>query len=371
MPLNVRLFKALEHRFGKGQVRVVRAGQPMVPEYVKEEGEDGELKLYVRRKVTGEEYQVKCPRCRDYKPRLSISHRWGVRDAKTGTRCLHLIQCWNGDCFRDYDVIRKFYDAVLGSQANTDYQLPEIEERGLFVRRTPEMPGKLWRLDKLAEKVPRHAAVRYAQDRLLCVQTLGEQYGVGYCPDPWCSEATNRLIVPVLVGGKLRGWSGRYLGEPTGEGVPKWYHDPGMEKSKLWYNYDAAARHHTKVIVEGCGDVWGIGSCGLGSLGNKMSAEQLELLQKCCAGDDFALVLLYDPVQSEKDHERGKPHHLEVAWETLRSVRRFAGRVVKVYLSRDLDPGEADRGYQYGLIRHCARQQNVTVRLPGELQHAA
>lgn len=370
MALNRRLFRALEAKFGQGQVRIARQGMEMVSTRTAQLRDGRQIKK-LKREASGEEYHLKCPLCKDYKRRLSISYRWGKFDKASASLNLWLMQCWNGNCFDTYEKRRKFYDKLFGDDfsGEKDDLRPVVTERGYTMKTTPKMPGRLWRLDKLLLKAPRHAAIRYAESRLMDVEYIGQTFGVGYCPEPNIFEAENRIIVPIYMHGKLRGWSGRFIGdmheeENAGEKVPKWYHDNNMQKSEVLYNFDGAQECHTKIVVEGCGDVWGAGACGVGVLGKHISNAQVELLQECCQGDDFAIVVMLDPKQSEVDAKKGMEHHFDVAVRRLRSIDRFKDRVVPVKISNDLDPGDADRGYLYGLIRYVAQREKIKVLLP-------
>lgn len=359
--INARLYSALQQRFGRGKVRVIREDVPFDGRHVRR---DGEIRL--KRNFSGEEYQLKCPRCRDHKPRLSISHLWGQYDRKTETRNLWLIQCWNEGCYSEYPARRELFDELFGNDlgwAGAKDDRPQFDERGQKVAGRPMMPGKLFRLDQLFAKVPSHPAVLYAQKRLWSPAYLGDRWGVGYCSDPWLSQASNRLIAPVFMGGKLKGWTGRYMGDHKEDEVAKWYHDPNMKKSELWYNLDVARQHHTKFLVEGPGDVWGVGDPGLGCLGKTLSPTQIKLLQDCCS-DDFALVVMLDPVQDAKAKAKGQPHHIEATYRQLTEVSRFRDKVLKVYLPPHLDPGEADRGFVFGYTRYLANQAGVRIVLP-------
>lgn len=366
-PMNPRLFGALERAFGRGQIKVIRAGVKMRVKYETELDGDGQERERLRRLSSGEEYHVKCPICRDYKHRLSISYMCGEPD-RNGRVNLWMMQCWNENCFADFTARRDFFEKLYadgGGEFVTEG--PEYASDDTLVRKgKPQMPGKLWRLDKLAAKSPRHPAVLYAQQRLMDVDELGAVFGIGFCPEPRHRAAENRLIVPIVLHGKIAGWTGRYFEQDRPPAVPKWYHDPNMEKSKLLYNFDNAKSQHTKFLVEGPGDVWGCGTRGLAVLGKTISSEQIELLQTCCSGDS-ALVLLLDPKQDAKSAARGDLHHLEKVFRELNSRTWLAGKLLPVYLPDELDPGEIDRGYLFELVNRVALQKNVKVVLHEEI----
>lgn len=361
--LNNRLYKLLVRRFGEGNVRVARKGQKLKGKYNNYWDEEGHRRTKLKRLASGEEYFVKCPFCRDYKTRLSVSYLFGQKDDRTGSRNIWATNCYNENCLADFNNRISFYEQVFKGveldDTSEDLDEGEVEEK------IPTLPGVLWRLDKLEERMPNHEAVLYAYERMLSPSYLGARFGVGYCPDPSRVCAENRWIVPVHYEGQFRGWTGRYIGEPESKRTPKWYHDPALPKGDLLYNFDVAHKLQTKIVVEGAGDVWGIGDPGLGLLGNKITDVQMQLLKACCREDDV-LVLLLDPKQNEKERLKGTPHHMEFAFSKIKEDRHLADRSIRVYLSMDLDPGDADRTYMYRLITQVAAQAGLSVSLPKE-----
>lgn len=356
MARNKKLFAALERQFGRGQVKIVRPNQKLLVKYVPTFGEDGEVVKKMTRVNSGEEYQIRCPVCRDHKQRLSISHRWGEIDKETGRLNLWLMQCWNEQCFADFAARKAFYERLYGDgkqELPADDSAEYDTDDALIKRGKPKMPGKLWRIDRLAVKSPQHAAVLYVKNRLLDLQELGELFGVGYCPDPERFAARNRLIAPVVFEGRLAGWTGRFIEAERSKRIPKWFHDPNMEKSQLLYNFDAARSYHTRILVEGPGDVWGCGVRGLGALGKTLSEAQIKLLAGLQALQGSGpLAVMLDPTQDKVSKEKGLPHHLERALGQLRAAG--VRDVFPVYLPPTLDPGAADRGLLFSLVRSVA-----------------
>jgi hypothetical protein len=361
--LNDKLYRLLCKQFGEANIKVVRQGQKLKGFYEDYWDESGSRRTKLKRKESGEEYHLNCLYCRDTRHRLSLSYLFGQKDPRTGSNNIWATNCWNSNCMSEFTNRVDLYDRIYkGVQYNEDED-GRIDTSGTAEKKLPRMPGTLWRLDKLAQSMPRHDAVVYVQDRLMCPSYLGERFGVGYCPDPKVLAAENRLIAPVTFRDKFCGWTGRYIGESDDKRIPKWFHDPGMTKSELFYNFDVASKLSTKILVEGAGDVWGVGDPGLGMLGNKVTDVQMQLLRECC-GAGSVLVLLLDPAQGTKDIEMGKKHHMEIAYEKIRSDSRLRDCVVKVYMSTDLDPGDADRSYQYRLIRHVAAAAGLRAELP-------
>lgn len=362
--LNPRLFGLLERAFGVGLVKVVHEDVPLQGQYVVDAtSRQRKRRLRVDSYGSGEEYRVSCPFCNDTRQRLYINHRWGIFDTESQTRNLWLAQCWNEQCLSDYENQRKLYDDVIGTNVPPGGLQLEPTDRPRRRRQySLAAPGPVWPLTDMLRRSPRHAALEYLRSRLLNPQYLGQIFQVGYLPDADLPFARNRLYVPVIFQGRQAGWTVRYVGEPP-KHIPKWFHCPGMDKVHLFYNFDRAHRHPTKVLVEGPPAVWGFGRQAMALLGKKIAAEQIQLLEQCCGAEDV-IVLLLDPDQAPNDKE----HHMEASYQALVSRRRFVGRVVKVYLPSGHDPGDTDRDYMRRLIHHCAARVGLTVsfRPPAE-----
>jgi hypothetical protein len=361
--LNKPLYSALCRVFGKDNVTVVKEDLPMAHHYDEIFTDNGK-KYVLKRDAPGQEFHLRCPICRDYKKRLSISHLWGLYDEVSNSRNLWLIQCWNENCYSNYEARKELYTKLYDPAfANYVDNAPEYDATDKIVKRgKPKMPGKLWRIDRLAEKSPNHQAVLYANRRLLDIKMLGLRFGVGFCPDPTFKAAANRLIAPVVFNGNFKGWTGRYIDEHRPKAIPKWFHDPNMLKSKLLYNYDRAKNYSTKVLVEGPGDVWGVGPQGMGLLGKTISPEQLKLITACCDSNSTIVVLL-DPAQDKVSKEKNKPHHIANAVKLLRQCRELEAKILPVYMSIALDPLDCDRSYLFKLINSVAKQQKIRVEL--------
>src|SRR5579862_7193886 len=109
-PLNPRLHARLVERFGR--VGISNDGQALqvthMPDYVHRKGR---LKAHVS--SWGETYKVNCPFCSDTRGRLYISHRWGVRDPRTGDDLLHLAFCHNEECLRTREAQKQLHKHVF------------------------------------------------------------------------------------------------------------------------------------------------------------------------------------------------------------------------------------------------------------------
>lgn len=365
--LNPNLFALLEHRFGKGNVRVHNRDHEMVCRYVADPMQVGEGCRYrLAIDTPGEEYLVKCPFCKDWKHRLYINHRWGVYDPQTSTRNLWLAHCWNEPCLSTYDRQKLLYEQVVeffnaGSFA-AYAEGPQVvrSDRTLAITQSTksvDIPGALWQLDHMKRSSPRHVAVRYVEDRLWDPVQLGLRYKVSYCIDAYNPEVKGRIVAPVYMREKLVGWQARYVGD-TPKGKAKWYTCPGMRVGSCLYNYDRMCQQQTKVIVEGPADVWSFGPQAAGIFNKVMTKEQRQLLVNCFNEGDVVVILL-DPEQDPKSKARGEQHHIEKLFAELQSEPKLRGRVVKMYLPHGCDPDELDREYMRSLISEQAHKQGL------------
>lgn len=354
--LNRQLYSDLCAAFGT--VRVIHEDQPWCGKYATERDGDGQLVRRLVREGPSEEYAVNCPFCNDTRGRLTINHRWGAFDPETDSHNFHLVRCFNEECQSDYDNIRELREQVFSI---LNIGVEDIQSGRKLRQKAPGrvvMPGTLRRVDKLS---PSHPATIYLQERLYDLTSLGELWGVGYCADSDFFGISHRIVAPVVVEGKCQGWTARFIGDPP-KGVGKWMHMPGMSTAKWLYGLDVAAERPTKIIVEGPGDVWGIGGSGLACFGKHVAEGQIALLKKIWKPDDV-LVVLFDPAPDKAAKGRDKRHHIEVAYEKLNSTRPFQHRVVKVYLPESRDPGDSDRAFMFRMIARAAMEKSLDVRL--------
>ena len=357
--INPDLFSKLEAYFGKGNVRVSNKDISMACGYndytsVYKGNKSTRKQLLVE--DSGEEYVVSCPFCSDTRYRLTVNHRWGLKDPTSDSLNLWLLHCYNEDCQsikenRD-DLFRMVYGGYVGAGS-----LPlQRVTKGKTQTRKMTYPGAMWLLDDMKARSPNHAAIEYLEARLMDPVYLAKRFGVAFCSDS-SGVAHNRIVAPVFYEGKLVGWQARSLGEPRG-GTPKWYTSPGMKRGQVIYNFDTAKNYKTKVIVEGPPDVWGFGPQAMGIFGKSMANKQRKLLRSCTKDGDVIVIML-DPDQHAD--ERHKTHHIEKLKEQLESSSTFAGRVVTVYLPSGSDPGELERGYMRQLTKEAAARQGLEL----------
>lgn len=315
---------------------------------------------------SGEEYLIDCPCCQDRRQRLSINHRWGLVDPKTGKRNLQaLLHCYNEECQRDYSFCWSLYHEVYSDagqqlaavRGRTAAEQEEVAEKRKLER--VDWPGDMIRIDRLAAKKPNHPAVRYLEERFFDPLLLGKNYQVSYCRDSDYSLARNRIVVPFFMKNMMVGWQCRYIGEWRKGDPPKYWTTPGMPRSMVAYGFDEAIKYPTVPIVEGPFDRISFGPEAIALLGKTMSSWLRRYLKKKLP-PDATLVVMLDPNQDRKAKKAGKPHHIDRLVCQLRPM--FKGRVVRCMLPKDTDPGSLEREYMIGMIKHYAKDQRVPVR---------
>lgn len=357
--INPRLYRALK-KWSTGSVRVKRAGIPLVAGY--ETGEGGNVRMVVRPGDQGEEYFINCPKCGDTRGRLSISHRWGVRDRKTNSRNLWLINCYNEGCYRDYSSQHALYDNLFFFTCGGGHiELSDLKAGDPSRTEAFRAPGAVWNLDDIASRSPRHPALEYLRSRFIDPLMAYQQYGFTYCVESPFPYTSDRLIIPVLWRGRLVGWQARMLGEPPKEGPPKYYTGPCSNLTN-GYNLEQACQYYTKVLVEGPLDVLGIGPQAWALLNKTLSSDKLASLHKELDRyeDVGTFVVMLDPKQNKKERDKGIQHQQEAAYERL-TAQYGQERVCLAYLPENLDPGSMFPGTVWEFIQAVAAEQNVFV----------
>ena len=356
--LNPVLYSRLVAAFGR--VRVSSRGEAMLA-HPSVDPVSGRPRLVVVQ--GGEYYRVDCPYCGDTRARLWVSHRYGTEDAG-GRKLRFLAHCYNRLCLREKWRADDFRDRL-----DDGYMLARARVReGIVVAaedRAATMPGHCIRLDRLPDA---HPAVRYISERpgqKLDYRRLGRAYGLSFCTDAPNYNAVGRLIAPVVLGGKLVGWQGRYpadldwKGPRRNELPPKYYTDPAMRASQVLYNLDVARTFRTIVVVEGTFDVYGFGPMCAATFGSSLSDAQVRLL-KSIVRDCTSVVLLYDDdaYLPPKADPTATPSGL-VAAGKLRAA--FGDSAVALSLPKGTDPGSAPRRTARAFVAAEAAKKGVTV----------
>jgi len=295
--LNPNLYRRLLRRFG--EVRITHPGEKRVARMVR--NLEDELRLYVRQH--GETYRVCCPFCKDSFFQLTINHMYGQRDSDSGRQLLNLAFCHSNNCLAVYanrvklaDMLSA-HDGWLEDVRILPGKLVSDEERKI------ELPRPMTRLDKLPA---RHPARKGLVERGLDPDRLGKAYKVSYCAENDEPVARDRIIIPIVMRGQLRGWQSMPVraGSIGGRIIPSRYLSaPGMESAKLLYNFDRARQYQTAVLVKGPADVWTFGPMALCAVSSRVSEYQEQTLRSVFREATLVL-LLYEMVFSRPDVRR-------------------------------------------------------------------
>ena len=335
----------------------------------------------------GETYQICCPGCGDSRHRLWINHRWNTVDPTTGKTRLSLLKCFNEDCQEDFKFVLALRDklelmlackpkVVMGEPVKADLDGPLQEV---------ELPGEIVPLSRLPAE---HPAIQFLLRRGYDLARLEGDWGVCWCENSRHRFARGRIVFPVRQDGKLVGWQARYVGKTAGVAnshacqycgyecspgkggskecpncrvgrllyIPKYFTCPGMSKSRILMNLDAARFWPYCVIVEGPMDVTRVGTPErpfvpgptVASLGHDLSVWQRQVVRDLWG--HRGIILLYDPDVYDKT---------KLLAETL--WRYGCRKVVPVRLPDGVDPGDADHKLLWELIRLECRENGVSI----------
>lgn len=286
--LNSPLFDALTREFGS--VRVADEGAAMVAQHVRVPG--GRTRLIVS--SAGEYYRVNCFACNDTRYRLWINHRWGVTDAKTGSRHRWAAKCFNEDCLareeNRVELIRRtsWYDRTAGAG-----RVKILPGKVIDPGSPKPLPEDFVRLDALKKG---HPARKYVKGRGFTPDHIAELWGVGYSEDgPFPSARLGRLVIPIhrvaADGTRVWGWQARKLNEHGRS--PKYFTAPDLKKSTLLYGAERVHAGNGPVAVcEGPIDVWRFGKDAVALFGKDASEFQIRLL--CRIADKRPLIVALD-----------------------------------------------------------------------------
>lgn len=368
--LNPLLYRRMLEYYGEDNVEIVSPGQEIEWKLVWVRGADGERRPARQILASGEEYRTRCRRCRDWRARLHINHRWGVPDPETGSKHLHLIQCFNEQCYSTFQEQKQLYELLYGSSGRrrTDRVviLPGVPAASRELHAV-DPPGPVWPLEALKQRHPNHEAITYLEGRGFDPVKLSRMWGVGYCPESRYDNARNRIIIPIYQQGMLVMWQARYIGDSVG-GVPfnkarvaKYWTSPGAARKLVAYNLERALRHKTVVIIEGPSDVWNQGPMCIGAVGKTLGPE----LRKQIAagvkahGDEGSVIVALDPKQDPRDALRNRPHHLDRLVTQMQEM--LPGRVVPLWLPEEYDPGSLHRDVFRAMAKEAAAKLNIPI----------
>ena len=371
--LNPMLHRLLEREFG--EVLVIAEGEELQGRFISDrrlgfkaqrDGTDRANPERPRLEVqhSGEEYRVNCPFCNDDRRRLFVNHRWAVKD-EHGNKNLWLAHCWNEECLVSHATQQRLWDLVFA--CGRPPRAGEIK-RGikldLRTLRVVDPPGPIIPISELARNVPNHEAVQYLLGRGYDLERMEKLWGVGYCTNSRYPLACERIYIPIIMGGKLRGWQMRMTRDWKKGDPPKYWSCPHMRRRFLMYNYDRAKQYRTPWIVEGPIDTWSCGFQAMGAIGKTVSPALISKLWKCKF--DSVVVMLDPEPDANMLAKKGDRyvHHIEKLASRLEGDRKtgpFAGGVCRVYLPLGTDPGSLDRDYMKDYVNERAKEQGVKI----------
>lgn len=208
--------------------------------------------------------QIKCPACHDDEPRFRISLQ------------TKLWICFHGRCQRTGHAV-SLVELIAGLSPKDAARLIMEQAReggaitGPFRRgKTPAiaLPPN-FHLLQLPATSRSQPYWDYLDERGLA-PSLILQYGMGYCR---VGQYQQRVIIPVHMGGELRGWAARAIGE-----AHRKYLYPEIKVGNLLFNIDAVTGRREIVLTEGIFDCLRLPNEAVSTLGNKLSAQQLDIL---------------------------------------------------------------------------------------------
>jgi hypothetical protein len=343
MPLRPELYRRLKEKFR--HVAIANEGEEMIFRYVSRG--DGKTMIISH---FGEAYRINCPgRCGDTRKRLWINHRWGLFDPVTKSRNLHLVHCFNEECYKNDPEARRFlYSYVFDNFSTSGNDVIERNDDTTELSKEFFLPGKILELDRLDKSCHDHPALNYLRIRNYDPIQLAKDFGIGYCleADPEYRICAGRIMIPVYRDGKAIGWQARYVGEPPYR-VPKYYSMPGWKKSQCLYNFDVAKQYPYVVVCEGPTDVWRFGPESVCMFGKSPSTAQLALL-----GNWSNIIIVLDGDVTKDDE-------LQAFSDALSARYGSSKRYVFVKLPQDHDPGDMSTEYLRQLVFATAGQSGM------------
>jgi hypothetical protein len=343
-PLRPELYHRLEYRLGP--VIVANEGEELVG-WAGTDPYSDRPRLEVS--LPGEYYRVCCPFCDDTRHRLWINHRWALYVPEFKSDNLWLAHCFNEDCLARPGRARQLRNVLFDDFVRG--RAPDPVRRGrrpaVMPLRGVKPPGPyIYCLHHLEAG---HPANVYLRGRGYDTGWLGRNLRVGFCPHayPEFRTAEGRIIISVFQGGAYAGWQARYVGDPPGRAVPKYYTMAGMKISQLLYNLDSARQSPFGVVCEGPLDVWSFGPEAVALFGNKLSAAQAGLIGSAW-GQGTVIILL--------DGDARGP--AQAAHDALAGLVR---QTVVVELPADRDPGDFPRQELRQLVFAAALRQGADL----------
>jgi hypothetical protein len=357
-PLGPDLYERLVERFGA--VKVAHEGEEIVAE-PRVDPATGNINWEISQR--GEQYFINCPFCNDTRQRLAISYCYGEVDPVTMHAATWLANCFNESCLcRDTpfaaDNRHELEELIFGLINRQDRIGKFRTEPGRVLPKTlteVQLPGTVLTLDRLGRN---HPAVRYVESRGYDAARLGARLGVGYCTEAHVQypRVQGRIIIPIVMGGTLVGWQGRYVGDLDWKAhrIPKYYNLPKMPKTLMLYNLDHACRGRIVVVVEGVPAVWTLGDAAVAVLGHDISPRQRDLLTARWAKRGSLLVLILDPdAQKQADSYYPGLEKVFFGYE--------GGAALRMTTPPGRDPGDFDRETIWDMIYAAGDRAGIDV----------
>lgn len=353
MVISPRLFSRLKEKFGDVAVHEEDVEPDVTLDRSVLSGRSDRPTLRVE---GGEYYLLRCPFCDDHKKRLWVSCMLGAE--RYGQKMAFAAVCYNENCLGVGKNFGEFWKALFrpgeeqtftvrpGRKITEEERKPRLPEQCLPLREAP--------LD--------HPAVQYLRrrgyDQVRDFAKFLDRWNPLFCLESnrW-PLAEGRLIIPITFEGKFKGWQARSL-QP--EAKIKYYTMPGMKKSRLLYNGDAAFLRRQFAAVEGPLDVWGFGVESAAVLGKSISPAQLQLIVDA---EPEVLYLIFDPAQSPKEKLKGRTHHMYLAERRLKQALPAKSTVVLVWLPEKEDPGSLRYTGCMPYVRAAATEAGVPCLL--------
>ncbi|HJN07932.1 MAG TPA: hypothetical protein QF564_04525 [Pirellulaceae bacterium] len=134
-PINPRLYRALQRRFG--DVAVSNDGESYIPNRTRSMYRRGQFDSQPA--FAGEYYKVNCPFCTDTTKRLYINHMFAVVGEDRDDH-LYLAHCFNEGCIDSRDVQKELYELIYPFGYGRRVQQAELT---VLVPRSKVEPRKL------------------------------------------------------------------------------------------------------------------------------------------------------------------------------------------------------------------------------------
>lgn len=344
------LYRLLATRIPNGgQVLVANQGEHMSGQ-IGRQGPDSRWMVT----MWGETYRVNCPFCFDTRARLWVNHRFGQPDpVNPGARGDFYGICFNDNCLAEHANRERLWDMLFGHRNRGRRQAPPVIRMNAGQRVDGRLTEKPWpgSMELLTAMPDDSYPKAWLMHARRFDNTHFEKYDIRYCYNATHEyrAASGRIIVPFYVGGALVGWQGRYVGEPPDKRIPKYYTCPGLRKTAMLYNYDAARGKPYVVVFEGVTDVWRFGDCSVAMLGKELAPAQRMLLESTWTSGEPIIFCL--------DADAG-----DASAAAMHAIAaRGRNPVVNVKLPVGQDPAELSRDALYGIIREHAANCGVRI----------